>query len=110
MNAQIALREIAAAAADLVNLAAPSRRAINTCADARSIRLDPDRLHFDPVVARSGIAAEKLRHVVDAVDQHIYIAVVIEITQRAAAGRDLFQDSGTTLSRYILELAVAEIP
>ena len=62
------------------------------------------------MILRRRIAAQQLRHVVDAVHQQIQIAVVIEIAHRHPAPRHLLQDPRPHLLRHLLKLAVPQIP
>src|SRR5262245_43112918 len=95
MRSQIALREVAAAAPDFVHLAAPfSCRAVNPRSDTRAIRLHPNGLHLEPVILRGLVAAQELRNIINAVHEHINVAVVVEIAEGATAPGDLFQNAG----------------
>src|SRR5262249_31178663 len=109
MNAQIVLGDVAAAAAYFVHLPVTGCRAINPRADTRTIRLHADGLHLDPVRLHRLVASQKLWRVVDTVDEHIDIAIVIEVSERAAAARDLLQDPRSALHGNVCEFAVSQI-
>src|SRR5262249_7628065 len=110
MDAKIVLRDVAAAAADFVHLPVTGRRAINPRPDTRTIRFHPDGLHLHPVRLHRLMAAKKLWHIVDAVDEHIDIAIIIEVSERAAAARDFFQDPRSAFHGNVREFAVSQIP
>src|SRR5207249_1605899 len=112
---KIVLRKIAAAAADFVNLgmealfAGKMRDALDARADAAAIRFCADGFDFDPIVAGAGIAAQKLRKIVDGVDEQVEIAVVVEVAESAATSGDGNRDAGTGVVRNVGEASVAEI-
>src|SRR5581483_1558380 len=102
MNAQIVLGKVTAAAAYFIYLlerlldSGHAGNALNTRADATAIRFGPNRPHFDPVIARSRVAAEELWNVIYAIDDNINIAIIIEIAKGAAASRSGRVDAWTT--------------
>src|SRR5260370_12464763 len=103
------LGDVAAAAPHLIHLAVAGRRAINPRADTGAIRFHSDGLHLQPIRLGGLIAAEKLRHVVNAVDQHIDVAIVVEIAEGAAAAGYFFENPRSAIHRYICELAISQI-
>src|SRR5262245_20268053 len=94
MRPQIVLREVTTAAPNFVHLAASfSGRAVYPCPDTRAIRLHSNGLHLEPVILRRLVATQELRNVIDAVHEHINVAVVVEIAEGAATPGDLFQNT-----------------
>src|SRR3989442_370190 len=115
MDAQIILRKIAAAAAHFVYLrmealfAREVRDAFYARADAAAIRFGADGFDFDPIVARTRVATQKLRVIVDGVDHHVEVAVIVKVAEGAAARRDRGGDSRSSVVGNVFETAVAEI-
>ena len=115
MNPQIVLRDVAAAAADFVDLAmglgfaGDAGYASDARADAAAVGLGADGPHFNPVVGEFGVATKKLREVVYRVDDNVDVAVVVEVAEGAAAACGRIGDSRTNLERNIREVAVAEV-
>src|SRR5437660_3531025 len=115
VEAQIVLRKIATAAADFVDLgmetffAGEMRDAFDARADAAAIGFCANGFDFDPVVCGAGIAAQKLRKIVDGVDDHVEVAVIVEVAESAAARSDGHGDSGAGIVGNIVEAAVAQI-
>src|SRR5260370_25730021 len=91
VNAQVVLRDIAAAATDFIDLLVGlwligrMRNAAQARADAAAIGFRADRAHLDPVEPMRGIAAQQLRIIVHRVHHHIDVAVIVEITEGAPA-------------------------
>src|SRR6267378_5750119 len=100
VNAQIILRKIAAAAADIVDLrmqtllAGTMRYAFDACADAAAIGFRANGLDFDPIVGGARVAPQKLGKIVNGVDDDVEIAVVIKVAEGTAARGDRLGDSG----------------
>ena len=103
MNPQIALREVAAAAADFVDLlvrlvlAGHFRYAFQACSDSSAIGLRADGAHFEPVVAGTQVAAHELRVIVHGVDDDVQIAIVVEVAKSATARGDRIGNGGSGL-------------
>src|SRR5215510_3208986 len=82
--------------------------------NGRAIRFRTDQFQLKPVV-RAAIRAidvlvpQQRRRLVHIHHQHINVAVVIEVTERAAAARVRSQYAWPALSSDVLEPAVAEI-
>ncbi len=108
VHAQIALRNIAAAAAHFVHLPVASE----SC--NRSRAPIPERLDFTPTVLiliqlffsvlsqRSNCGTSLMQFT-----SHVQIAVVIEIADGAPSPGHLFENARTRLQRYVLKLAVS---
>src|SRR5215475_674406 len=95
MRPQITLREVTAAASDFIHLSTPfSGRAVYPRADAGAIRLHPDRLYLEPVILRGLVATQELRQVVNAIHENIYVAIIVEIAEGAAAPGRFFENAG----------------
>src|SRR5207237_1963916 len=115
VNAQIALREIAAAAAHLVNetqLTLPILcldGATQARSDAAAIGSDADGPHFDPVVMVPHITTDQLWRAIDGADQNIQIAIVVEVAKSAPAGCGWSLDSRAALQRNIFKFSVAQV-
>ena len=102
VNAQIILRVVAAAAAHLLDLphrllAYAGLRLLCACCAVTVMRAPmpvrllflPDQPDLDPVARHRDIAAQQLRHGIDAVHHHIHVAIVVEVAERAATRRRL---------------------
>ena len=115
MNAQIILRNIATAAADFVDLTMPlrlPRDLRNTCqarADPATIRFRANGAHLDPVVIQLRIATQELGIVVDRVDDHVDVAIVVEVAEGTASGCNWIGDPGPHLQRNVCKMAVAQV-
>src|SRR5579864_4772290 len=94
MNPQIALREIAAATADFVDLlvrlvlAGYFRYAFQACSDSSAIGLRANSAHFEPVVAGTQVAAHELRVIVHGVDDDVQVAIIVKVAKSATARGD----------------------
>jgi len=115
VDAQVVLGEIAAAAADFVDLrmgiffAGGMGDAPEARADAAAIGFCADGFDFDPVVAGARIAAEELGEIVDSVDDDVEVAVIVEVAEGAAARGHGRGDAGAGVVGNVIEAAVAEI-
>ena len=82
-------------------------------ADAGSIGLCANGADLDPIAGWScvgaGVAAEKLRKAVDAIDDYVEVAIVVVVSEGGSAGGCRGGDAGTGLRGDLFELAVAEI-
>src|SRR5262249_51338314 len=85
MGAQVVLGIVAAAAANLINLCPAVSDTLDPRAGRRSIRFHPDQLDRYPVVIRRRIRPQQNRKIVDWIDHHVKVAVIVEIAERAAA-------------------------
>ena len=65
--------------------------------------------NLDPVAASGGVATKKLWKMVDAVDDDVDIAVVVEVAEGSSAGGSSVGYAGAALCGDLFELAVAEI-
>src|SRR5437867_10022437 len=110
MHPQVALGNVAAAAAHLVHLAvAPLGSAINPRADTRAVGFHSDRLYLKPVRSGRLVATQELRHIVDTVDKNIDVAVIVEVAKGTPASGHFFQDSRPAIQRDVGELSVPQI-
>src|SRR6266481_711935 len=115
VDAQIVLGKIAAAATDFVDLgmktffAGEMGDAFDARADAAAIGFCADGFYFDPIVAGAGVAAQKLRVIVDGVDDDVKIAVVVEIAEGAAARGDGDGDARAGVIGNVAKVSVAQI-
>src|SRR5215472_1312397 len=85
------------------------RGAVNPGADAGAVGFYADRLDPDPIVLERAVAAKKLRDIVHAIDQNIERAIVVEITDGAAAPGHLFESTWASFEADIGEMPVAQI-
>ena len=91
MHAHIALRKVATAAAHFINLlvrlplAGNPGNAFHPSANTAAVGFRTNGFDLDPVVAGLRIAAYQLRKVVHRIDDHIDIAVIVEVAERASA-------------------------
>src|SRR5215467_8383095 len=110
MESQVALGKVAAAAAYFVHSAAAIRsRAIHSRPDRRAVRFQADALNLQPAVVQRAVAAQQLGNIVDAIDDHVEIAFVVEVADGQAAAGDSFQNAGTGVERYVAKGAVAQV-
>src|SRR5215472_13989578 len=73
VDTQVVLRDVAAATANFIQLLALAGYAVHARADGRAVGFGADAFDLDPIVPGSAIAAQQLRHVIDAVDRHIEV-------------------------------------
>ena len=86
VHAQVVLRIVAAAAAYFLHLRRAARGDAHARADRAAIRRDAHELQRQPVPSMlASIEAEEVRRVVDVVDEHVDVAVVVEVGERGAA-------------------------
>src|SRR4051812_12054408 len=109
VHAEVVLREIAAAAANLLPLLDAARDAAHSCADRVAIGRDAGQLQRDPVVTRTALAAEEVRPIVDVRDRHIDLAVVVEIAERRAAPRLRRRDRRAEPLGHVDETSIAAV-
>ena len=115
MNAQVALRDVAAAAAYFVYLrvgllfVGRMGDTLDARSDGAAIRLGADALYLDPVVVEFRIAADELRRSVDGVDDEIDVAIVVEIAEGATAGRIRDRDSRAAILRDLAKSSVVGV-
>src|SRR4029077_13711489 len=87
MQTQIALRKVAAAAADFLYLSQSARLHFNTRANASPIRLGAYELYADPVVRRRPFRHEQRRLLVQLIHHYSQAAVIVQVRRgRAPAG------------------------
>src|SRR5438094_6326650 len=85
VHTQIVLRQVAAAAADLLPLLDPAGQRPHARADRIAIRLHADELQREPVMRGIALEAEQVRRVVDVRDGDVDLPVVVDIAERRAA-------------------------
>src|SRR5690349_14299139 len=78
-------------------------------ADAAAVGFRADRADFDPIVFVRGVATDELRRSVDAIDDEVEVAVVVEVAEGAAARRRWDGDAGAGVERNVFKTAVAQI-
>src|SRR6185436_20149622 len=78
---KVALRDVAVAAAHLVDERRVARDDAHARADAVAVALDPDRLDDYRVVRIAAVVAEELRRAVEVVDDHVDVAVGVEVPE-----------------------------
>src|ERR1700730_15692297 len=105
MDAQIVLGKIAAAAAHLVNLrmhtfvSRQMRDTSNPRSDTAAVGFRADGLDLDPVVAGAGIATEQLGIIVDRIDDHVEVSVIVEVSERTTPRGNWCRDAGPGVER-----------
>src|SRR3954470_12735944 len=109
VHAELVLREIAAAAANLLPLLDAAGDAPHPCADRIAIRRDAGELQGDPVVARVALTAEEIGPIVDVRDRHIDLTVVVEITKGRAAPCLWRRDRRAEPLRHVNETSIARV-
>src|SRR4051794_19095138 len=111
LKPQIALGNIASAAADLVHLPmAAIGYTEHPGANAGAIAFYSDRLHLDPVVLEGALAFQELRIIVDAIDNDVKISVIVEVADRTSAARHHLENAGAGIDRDVREFSRAVIP
>src|SRR5439155_19179090 len=78
-------------------------------ADAAAVRFGTDGPHFNPIIPRPRIAAQKVRIIVYRVNDHIDVAVVVKIAEGTSAGSNGLRDARSRLHRDIFEAAVSQV-
>ena len=76
---------------------------------AAAVGFCANRADFDPIVFVGGVAADELWRSVDAIDDEVEIAVVVEIAEGTAARGGGSRNSGAGVKRDVFEVAVAQI-
>src|SRR2546430_17251714 len=77
--------------------------------DAAAVGFCANRADFDPIVFVGGVAADELWRSVDAIDDEVEIAVVVEIAEGTAARGGGGRKSGGGVKRDGFEGAVAPL-
>src|SRR4051812_14191731 len=107
MEPQVALRDVAPAAANFIHLPVAAVGCTKyPGTDARPIALDTDCLDLDPMILKGAVATKELRIIIDAIHNHVQIAVVVEVADGASASWNQFLNAGPGIKRYIHKLSV----
>src|SRR5256885_8104868 len=77
--------------------------------DAAAVGFCANGADFDPIVFVSGVAADELRRSVDAIDDEVEIAVIVEIAEGTTARGGGSRNSSAGVERDVFEVAVAQI-
>ena len=85
MDAQIVLREIAAAAVDLVGLCHTAGDDLDARIEREAIALGSGQFKAHPVTSGNAVIPQKHRRPVDIADDNVHVAVIEEIADREAA-------------------------
>src|SRR6185312_8202092 len=78
-------------------------------ANAAAVRFRANGSDLDPVVRQAGIAPQKLGKIVDRIDHHINVAVVVKIAESATPGSGWHVDSASGALGNIFETPVAHV-
>src|SRR5256885_328471 len=76
---------------------------------AAAIGFCADGADFDPIVFVGGVAADELWRSVDAIDDEVEIAVIVEVAEGTAARGGGSRNSSARGERDVFEVAVAQI-
>src|SRR4051812_8064496 len=106
---EIVLRVVARSAGHLVQLRAPSSGHLHPGADPGPVRFGPHALDEDRVVPGAPIIPEERRRAVQIVDEHVDIAVVVEVAEGTSPAEILRGNRRTGFRGHIAEPAVSEI-
>src|SRR6202034_2037979 len=79
----------------------------NPRADGSTVRLYADQLDLQPVVVPAHVVAKQRRRFVQIDNQHVDVAVIIEIAEGASAAAVRSRDAGTGGFDQLLKLAIA---
>src|SRR5205807_143856 len=114
-RSQVILRNVAATAADFVDLTMRlglARNLRNTCqarADPAAIRFRANRAYFDPVVLQLRIATQELWIVVYCIDDHVDVTIIVEVSEGTASRRSRIRDTRPNLQRNVRKMAIAQV-
>ena len=97
MQPQIALREVAVAAAYFVYLGQIAGHDLHTRPDAVTITLNADRFDQHGIVRIATIVAQQLRPAIQIVDDHVDIAIIIYIAEGGSPARVFFRKRSAQL-------------
>src|ERR1700723_918820 len=95
MDSQVILRQVAAAAVDLVGLRDATRDDLDASIQRKSISLLSSEFKAHPVTTRNASVAQKHRRTVDIADHHIHVSVIKDIAY-CEATRDTALDQRFT--------------
>src|SRR6202790_4599611 len=115
VHAQVILRNVAAAAAHLINLLMRLRfpgqvgHAAQTRANSAAIRFCANGFYLQPIIFKTRIAAQQLGKIIVSVHDHVDVTIVVEIAERRAARRDRRHDPRAALRGHIFKMPVAQI-
>ena len=109
MHPKIVLRKIAAAAAYFLDLRTVGGRERDPGANGVAVGSRSDQLQRAPVQASTHIEPEEIGRRVHVVDNHVDVAIVIEVGERGAAAGGRRRDRRAELRRDVLEATVAEV-
>ena len=110
MDAKIALRHKAAAAADLVDLLVLTGNTLDARSDAAAIGFHPNGPYFDPVMVFGRITTQQRRRLIDVGNEDVHIPIIVEVPKGAAAAHGRVQYAGSDLGRDIFEAPISQIP
>src|SRR5947209_2780021 len=106
---QVALRDVAAAAPNLVRLREIAGDDFNTRADAVAIAPHADGLNQDGVVRVAAVVAQQLRRAVEVADDYVNVAVVVYVAEGDATAHALLRERGAELFADLGECAIAVV-
>src|SRR6266480_2669741 len=109
MESQIALREVAIAAANFVPLNQISGNDFYFCTDTVSIALNANRLDEHGVFGITAIVPQEFRSAVQVVDHNIDIAIIIQIPKCDAAAYTSLQKGAAELKAYFCKGSVTVV-
>ena len=78
-------------------------------ADGAAVRLDADEQDLQPVAAAGHVVPQQRRRLVHVDDEHVDVAIVVEIAERATPAGVRRGHAGAGLLDQLLEPAVAEV-
>src|SRR2546425_6333511 len=110
MQAQVILGVKAGLAEDLLGLPTPSGGRSYAGADGAAIGLQTNQLDLQPSILIPAIIAEQRRGLVHVHDEHIDIAIVVEVAECAAPARMTRRDAWPAAVTDVFEHAVSKIP
>src|SRR4051812_7045456 len=108
MQSQVVVRVVTGLAGDLLRLRVWASSDEDARADGAPVRLRAGEFYFEPVVRTPTapvvvIIAQKLWRLVHVHDEHVRVAVVIEVPEGAAATGFRLEDAGPGLRRDLFE-------
>src|SRR5262245_62710323 len=109
MQAEIVLRVVARSAAHLVHLSVPSGGHLHAGADPRPVRFGAHTLDEDRVVPVAAVVPEQRRRAIEVVDEHVDVAVVVEVAEGTPPAEILRSYCGTGFRGHIAEPSVPEV-
>src|SRR6059036_1882163 len=110
MQAQVILGVKAGLAEDLLGLPTPSGGRGYAGPDGAAIGPQTNQLDLQPSILIPAIIAKQRRGLVHVHDEHIDIAIIVEVAERASAARMARRDAWPAAVTHVFEHTTPEVP